>query len=147
MFFCFFFSFYLLIARLHAQEDDVRRRARQTSFQVRLTSDLLGLHIVGVQRLHRLLQQSSLDLFAEKHAQRSRWRCDVFFCFFFSALCVLCAHPVVELRGELGQEAADGSVAVVPLDEDLGHQRRTVPQLLEVVELKDEHIEDVNEKI
>lgn len=63
--------------------------------------------------------------------------------FFFSALCVLCAHPVVELRGELGQEAADGSVAVVPLDEDLGHQRRTVPQLLEVVELKEERIEDL----
>lgn len=57
----------------------------------------------------------------------------------FSEKCVvLCAHPVVQLRGELGQEAADGSVAVVPLDEDLGDQRRTVPQLLEVVELKEE---------
>lgn len=51
-----------------------------------------------------------------------------------------CAHPVVELRGELGQEAADGSVAVVPLDEDLGHQRGAVPQLLEVVELKDGYV-------
>lgn len=54
---------------------------------------------------------------------------------------VLCAHPAVQLRGELGQEAADGSVTVVPLNEDLGDERRTVTQLLEVVELKEEHEE------
>lgn len=57
----------------------------------------------------------------------------------------MCAHPVVQFWGELGQEAADGSVAVVPLYEDLGHQRRTVPQLLEVVELKEEYEDGIKE--
>lgn len=45
------------------------------------------------------------------------------------------AHPVVQLWGELGQEAADDSFAVISLDEDLRDQRRTVSQFLEVVEL------------
>lgn len=64
----------------------------------------------------------------------------------FLAHCVvLCAHPVVQFWGELGQEAADGPVAVVPLYEDLGHQRGTVPQLLEVVELKEENEDGIKE--
>ena len=52
-------------------------------------------------------------------------------------MCVcVCAHPVVELWGELGQEAADGSFAVVSLYEHLCYQRCAVPQLLKVVELR-----------
>lgn len=65
-----FFCFYLFIACLHAEEDDVRRCAGQTSFQVRLTPDFFGLHVVGVQRLDRLLEQSPLDLLAEKQTHK-----------------------------------------------------------------------------
>lgn len=67
-------------------------------------------------------------------------------CIFLMQCVVLCAHSAVQLRGKLGEEAADGSVAIVPLYEDLGHQRRTVPQLLEVVELEGEH-QDVTKDI
>lgn len=53
--------------------------------------------------------------------------------------CVYSAHPVVELWGELGQEAADCSFAVVSLYKHLCYQWCTVPQLLKVVELSAEH--------
>lgn len=60
----------------------------------------------------------------------------------FAWLCVwvcVCAHPVVQLWGELGQEAADCSFAVVSLYEHLCHQWCAVPQLLKVVELNAGH--------
>lgn len=52
----------LLVSRLHAEEDEVGRGAGETSLQVRLASDFLRLRVVGVQRLHRVLKQSSLNL-------------------------------------------------------------------------------------
>lgn len=147
-----FFCFYLFVACLHAEEDDVRRRTGQTSLQVRLTSDFFGLHIVGVQRLDRLLEQSPLDLLAEKQThkhpgrdvgadtQRKGLKVCVFRCIACTSS-VFCAHPVVQLWRELGQEATHCSFAVVSLDEDLGHQRSAVPQLLEVMELNAEQEE------
>lgn len=60
-------------------------------------------------------------------------------------LCICaCAHPVVEFRGELGQEAADGSFAVVSLYKHLCDQRCTVPQLLKVMELNEGHVRSAN---
>lgn len=55
---------YLLVARLHAEEDNVSRATSQAAFQVRLASDFFRLDIVGIQRLHRLVKQASLDLLA-----------------------------------------------------------------------------------
>lgn len=56
---------HLLVARLHAEEDDVSRATSQAAFQVRLASDFFRLDIVGIQRLHRLIKQASLDLLAD----------------------------------------------------------------------------------
>lgn len=60
---------YLLIACLHAEENDVSCCTSQTSFQVRLTSDFFSLHIVSVQCLHCLFKQGPLNLltFINKH--------------------------------------------------------------------------------
>ena len=70
--FCVLASNYLLVARLHAQEDDISRCTGQTSLQVRLTSDFLGLHVIRVQRLHRLLQQRSLNLLTNTNTHPGR---------------------------------------------------------------------------
>lgn len=51
----------------------------------------------------------------------------------------LLTHPALQLGGELALKLAGGALAVVPLDEDLVGQRCAVPQLLQVVELWDEH--------
>lgn len=65
---------HLLVARLHAEEDDVSRGTGQTSFQVRLASDFFCLDIVGVQRLHRLLEQASLNLLVDTNPYRGKDR-------------------------------------------------------------------------
>lgn len=52
----------LLIARLHAEEDEIRCSAGQTSLQVGLASDLFGLCIIVIERLHRVLEQCPLNL-------------------------------------------------------------------------------------
>lgn len=44
-------------------------------------------------------------------------------------------NPTVQLWGELGLELADGPIAVVSLDKDLGGQRGTSPELLQIVDL------------
>lgn len=136
---------HLLVARLHAEEDDVGRATRQAAFQVRLASDFFRLDIVGIQRLHRLVKQASLDLLAntnqhqeknEKTLQPDHSVCVTSCVSPLPRMCArACAHPVVQLWGELGQEAADDSFAVISLDEDLRDQRRTESQLLEVVQL------------
>lgn len=118
-----FFCFYLFIACLHAEEDDVRRCAGQTSFQVRLTSDFFGLHIVGVQRLDRLLEQSPLNLLAEKqtHDHPGRdvgagtRRKGLRVCVYFT---VLCAHKVCFVLTLLS--SSDGNLV---------RKRHTVPSL------------------
>lgn len=53
---------HLLISRLHAEEDEVRRGAGQAALQVRLAPDFLRLCVKGVQRLHGVLEQRPLDL-------------------------------------------------------------------------------------
>lgn len=130
---------HLLVARLHAEEDDVSRATGQAAFQVRLASDFFRLDIVGIQRLHRLIEQASLDLLANtnQHQEKKEKTLQPEYSLYhlFPAACCVCAHPVVQLWGELGQEAADDSFAVIPLDEDLCDQRRTVSQFLQVVEL------------
>lgn len=45
-------------------------------------------------------------------------------------------HPALQLRGELGLKLAGGSFTVVSLDEHFVSQRCTVPQLLQIVELR-----------
>ncbi len=69
--------YYLLIACLHAEEDDISCCTSQTSFQVRLTSNFFGLHIVRIQGLHRLLEQGSLNLLTDtnKHPGRDMEAC------------------------------------------------------------------------
>lgn len=117
------FCFYLFIARLHAEEDDVRRCAGQTSFQVRLTSDFFGLHIVGVQRLDRLLEQSPLNLLAEKQTHKhpgrdvgaGTQRKGLKVCVYFS---VLRAHKVCFVLTLLS--SSDGNLV---------RKRHTVPSL------------------
>lgn len=47
-------------------------------------------------------------------------------------------HPALQLNGELGLKLAGGSFTVVSLDEDFVGQGSTVPQLLQVMELKDD---------
>lgn len=52
----------LLVSRLHAEEDEICRGTGQTALQVRLSSDLFCLCVKVVQRLHGVLEQSTLDL-------------------------------------------------------------------------------------
>lgn len=46
------------------------------------------------------------------------------------------SHPAVQLWGEFGLELADSPIAVVSLDKDLGGQRGTSPELLQIVDLR-----------
>ncbi len=46
-------------------------------------------------------------------------------------------YPALQLRGKLCLKLAGGPFTVVPLDEDFVGQRCTVPQLLQIVELKE----------
>lgn len=52
----------LLIARLHAEEDEVRRSAGETALQIGLASYLFGLCVVVIQCLHSVLKKSPLNL-------------------------------------------------------------------------------------
>lgn len=52
----------LLIARLHTEEDEVRRSAGETPLQIGLASYLFRLCVVVIQRLHSVLKQSPFNL-------------------------------------------------------------------------------------
>lgn len=83
----------------------------------------IGLSLFQYQRTGVLLQVSWVLV----NILHFAWIC-------VYSMCV-CAHPVVELGGELGLEAAHGSFSVVSLNKHLGDQRCIVPQLLKVMKL------------
>lgn len=90
----------LLVSGLHAEEDEVRRSAGQTSLQVGLASDLLGLGVVVVQGLHRVLKQSSLNLGTHTctHARQksdATFRCQGYRSVLHLELFVCCVPTVV----------------------------------------------------
>lgn len=59
-------KFYLLIVRLHTQEDRVRCEAGQTAFDIRLAPKLLRLSVHVVQRPHRFFKLLLVDLKCEE---------------------------------------------------------------------------------
>lgn len=60
---------YLLIVRLHTQEDGVRCEAGQTAFNIWLATQFLGLSVHVVQRPHRFLKLLFVDLKYEERQE------------------------------------------------------------------------------
>ena len=64
----------LLVARLHAEEDEVGGGAGHARLQVRVGADLLRLGVEVVQGLHGLFEQRPLHLDAQEETTTSRRR-------------------------------------------------------------------------